>query len=217
MFKVVLHLAIVLSVNSLNITCRFGEIRFWLFELRYTCEVVEVQNLEIVEVTQIIGDHLSDRSHDDVEGLDWDRKIAFSAFPRGLDQFFPNLKAIDLRNNKLTSISYDDLASLYNLGYFAAHGRIESLDGDLFNNSLKLERIYFNNNLIQSVGVNLLSNLNELAEVGFENNPCINIIARSPNQIELLKEQLITQCPELETTDEPETTTTDSPTTDVTN
>lgn len=128
----------------------------------------------------------------------------FSKLPRNLHKFFPNIDAIQISNGALTSISAADLAPFPNLMLFAAElNQIETLDGNLFQNTPKLIWVQFNNNLIYHVGANLLSNLNKLQFAYFGNNPCISITAESPQQIEKLKTELIKKCSSFATTRTP--------------
>lgn len=111
-------------------------------------------------------------------------------------------------NSQFTTISAGDIAPWPNLAVLIVNDNaIAQLDGDLFQQSPRLAFIDFQGNLIENVGANLLSNLNELTFVSFINNPCINEFATTPYQIESLRVQLLTQCPPLdEPTEEPETT-----------
>lgn len=171
----------------------------------YTCRVAGVLNPEVAEVTQILGIHVLGRSNADVKGFRMLYDETFSALPRNLENFFPNLEALDFNHGGLTSISSDDLAPWPKLSVFiVASNKIETLDGDLFQHSPKLTWISFYNNLIRNVGANLLSNLNELKFISFRNNPCISTGAETPDEIESSKAQLFLQCPPLE---EPETAT----------
>lgn len=180
---------------------------------RYTCQAVGAQNLDTVEVTEIIGNHNSGRTNNDIKAFESFIEITTLTFPKGLERFFPNLDSL-LLYNKFNSISAADLAPWPNLNYFLFQTNpITSLDGNLFQNSRRLQQISFYYSSIRNVGANLLSNLNELTRVDFRGNSCIDIEARSPQQIENLKAQLITQCPPLGTTVSPQTTTTVSTTT----
>lgn len=155
----------------------------------------------MAKVTQIIGEHMTGRNHDDVKAFYSYRE--FSALPKHLEKFFVKLDAIEIRNSTVTSISSDDLKSWPNLVLFSAGwNKIKTLDENLFIYSRKLQHIRLNNNLILNVGVNLLSNLNELKDIDFRNNLCINMEASKPEEIENLKTKLITQCPQLSTTEE---------------
>lgn len=60
---------------------------------------------------------------------------------------------------------------------------------------------------LQQVGNDLLTGLNDLVEIDFRQNPCIDVFANAPETIAALKRDLSVSCPPLMTT----TTTTDFP------
>lgn len=168
---------------------------------RYACEIVEVQNAQVPEVTQIIGNHSLGFNNSDVEGFYTYRNDFFTVFPRNLGKFFPNLVAVIIARGNLATVSSDDLAAWSNLTLFSLReNRFETLDGNLFQHSPRLAWISFFNNLINSVEGNLLSNLNDLTYVDFKNNSCINTLAETPAAIEALRNQLYTQCSTVTTT-----------------
>lgn len=184
----------------------------------YTCEVNSGLNpgiTEITEITEIHGNHLPGRSNLDVEAFQTLSMEAFRMMPTGIERFFPNLLLLQFFSGILSSVSSEDLSAWPNLTMFSAQrNKIEILDGDLFQNAPQLKWIDLSSNLIQNVGTNLLSNLNELTYISFIDNPCINSFANTPQEIENLKSQLLTQCPPL-TTEAPNTTVTVPSTTDV--
>lgn len=133
MFKLFQLFAIASPAYSVIITCKFENHFILGYGGRYVCNVMETQNLGIAEVTQIIGNHSADTSHDDVHGFLSFREDLFSTFPKHLDKFFENLDSIRLTSSGLTSITADNLAPWPNLEHLdLSSNRIKSLDGDLF-------------------------------------------------------------------------------------
>lgn len=134
------------------------------------------------------------RNNDNVRVFNSDTTHEFSSFPRNLERFFPNLEMIGILG-PLRSISAEDLAPWPNLILLnLAENSITTLESDLFQNSPKLLYLSFANNSIQTVGVDLLSKLNYLTSADFRGNICIDTFAETPEEIENLKVQLITQC-----------------------
>lgn len=173
---------------------------------RYTCNANEIQNREISHVTQILGNHMPDRSNNNIEGFTTNGDVAFLTFPGDLNSFFPNLLGMGMYGGEISSISSDDLAPWPNLTTFSArNNRFESIDGNLFQNTPRLQYIRLNSNLIRNVGVNLLSHLNGLYVVDFANNTCIDTRAETRYEMEDLIMELIENCPPL-ATPEPSTT-----------
>lgn len=84
-------------------------------------------------------------------------------------QPFPNLLLISLNSNKLVTIY-----------------------GDLLQHTRELRKIHFRNNLIEHVGHHLLTDLNF---ADFRLNLCINALAETPEQIQVMNLQLPIQCP----------------------
>lgn len=195
------------SAIGVVIQCEFEEPR------GYTCRVAEIVNPEVADVTEITGDHFAGQSNVNV-GAFISSDNAFIAFPKNLESFFPNLTYIILSGGRLTTVSSEDLLPWPNLSLFSARENIiETVDGNLFQNSLRLTWIELNSNLIQNVGANLLSNLSRLRIANFVNNTCIDDWAEGAEEIDELKLQLVTQCPPLGITQEPETTESNSSTT----
>lgn len=214
MIKFFLFLVAIISPScSVIIRCRFIDDTWVYVGARYTCEVVGVQMIEIPEVTEIVGDH-ADRSHFHVEGFSTFGKLFFSTFPRNIGQFFPNLVAIGLWGNQLSSISSADLEFLPDLKLLSVRkNKIEGLHKNLFQSVPKLEWISFADNLIQSIEDNLLSDLSNLTFVDFQNNSCINNLATTPEATEDLKTRLSMQCPSNNSNEETNLAATDSPST----
>jgi hypothetical protein len=83
---------------------------------------------------------------------------------------------------------------------------LTNIEGNLFENNPKLVRISFlGNKILQHVGHDLLTGLNDLKEVIFLDNLCISKLARNQTEIRNLNRQLPISCPSL-TTGPPTTT-----------
>lgn len=137
-----------------------------------------IQNQEISEVTEIIEDQQRKDNFDFIYFSAFNKK--FSTFPKGLHKYFPDLRHFTMDNCALTSISSADLAPWPKLYYFSvARNNIKTLDGDLFQNSPSLTIIKFEDNLIETVGINLLSGLPKLRKANFSRNRCIKFSAES--------------------------------------
>lgn len=203
MINLFLLFAIASPAYSASISCEFVNKSWGIDFTIYTCEAFAVQNPEVDEVTEILGDHLTGLSNDDVVAFSEIDYRLFSKVPRDLERFFPNLVALRLQWTGLTTLSSEELAPWPNLEYLdVSINDIEELDADLFQYSPKLRWISFEGNSILKVGIGLLSSLNELTYINFLNNPCINVQAYTPELIENLQQQLLTQCQSVDTTEE---------------
>jgi len=79
------------------------------------------------------------------------------------------LTDLDLSNNKLTSLAFKGTVKLSSLNL--SYNRLEALDSDLFNNLLKLEIIFLNDNLLRTLPPNLFEkDLQSLKHINLSNN-----------------------------------------------
>lgn len=105
----------------------------------------------------------------------------------------------------LESIAPSNLAAWSNLTVIRIiYNDIAYLDGNLFQNNRRLQRIDFFRNYIQNVGANLLANLSELTHAEFRRNDCIDVVADTREAVENLKTQLLIQCPPLAVAEAPQ-------------
>lgn len=188
--------AILTPIVSVEINCLFENVGWSMIELKYSCVVQELRNPEVAEVTHVIGEHETGRENSDVEGFHTDAFGALLMFPRTLARFFPNLVAIALWRNKLTSISSEDFASFPKLELLdLSDNQIETLDGNLFQHTPSLVFVDFASNSLLNIGANLLSNLDNMTYAYFGDNPCSDLMATSREEVETLKIRFVEQCP----------------------
>lgn len=182
---VLLLVAFIPPAFSVAIRCLFYDTNWPAVGFRYTCQVIEILNPEITEVTEILGTHSLGQGNINVQFFTTNGAALFSSFSRNLGSFFPYLVGIQLWGGRLTSISSKDLASWPELVSLLVYDNsIVMLDGDLFQHNLLLESIDVGRNYILNVGENLLSNLTKLTSDDFRINPCINTFATTPSQIQ---------------------------------
>jgi len=135
--------------------------------------------------------HLAGYSNSRVESL-WIEKQPISSLPKGIAQFFPDLKVLTVKNTPLNTISRSDLSPFPNLMHIdSSHNLLEALEGDLFAENPNIVWISFWNNKIRNVGTGLLDNMRNLATVYFNINTCID----RGGQIASLKQDLAQKCP----------------------
>lgn len=201
--KVLLLLAIVSPAYSVIIDCTFQQNTTWvvLGEV-YTCNVQSIENADVGEVTEIIGDHVVGLTLLDVLGFSTNGRNIFATFPRNLETFFPNLIGLGIWGGELSSLTAEDLAPWTNLTelYFSEN-RLTNLDANLFQNAPRLAHITLRDNLIANVGVGLLSNLPELGYINFNNNTCIDTFAYTPEAIDDVRAELLENCPPIDGSD----------------
>lgn len=158
----------------------------------YYCDATFVCLGSQTMIESVRGSHALGKSHFDVNAFMVENKIIKRLY-KGIENFFPNIKAIHIENSRMEEIKADDLKPFLNLTRLTVpSNRLVSIDGDLFKFTPKMQFIYFQNNLIEYVGENLLTNLNidKIIEINFANNVCLNIDADTPQKIQQLIIQL---------------------------
>lgn len=162
----------------------------------YTCEVKVIDSTSDLV---IVGEHNDGKGNSDLEGLNiWNQNL--EKIPQGVDNFFTNVKALQVYSSKLQTITSENLEQFPKLEVISIRKNgIISLDGNLFENTPNLRFIDFSENLIQHIGRDLLKNLNNLSDVRFIANPCINEVA-GREEILYMNENMPLLCPAAKTT-----------------
>lgn len=149
------------------------------------------------------------RTLDDVEWLHLNNRY-LPIIPLNLADFFKNLNILWIENSLLTSISSRDLRPFPRLVYLNLLGnQLTYIDGNLFMYTPLLQVVDFDSNWINQIEHGLVTNLNDLTQLSFLNNVCINQEARGRSAVISLAAQLSVFCPiEIPTTTGLPTTTT---------
>ncbi len=177
---------------SIALNCTYGMQPFTPVGSIYTCQAgILLTGSDIV--TNIYGNHMSNRTDADVQGLAIQSQ-GLQFFPLKIETFFPNIRAIDVYSNSISSISNSHLRSFTGLVHFSViDNPIESLDSDLFRGLPALSYISFNNNTVKNVGHDFFLPLS--GQIFFERNDCIHQRALNAAEIENLRFNLLRQCP----------------------
>lgn len=164
----------------------------------YTCDArVIVFNPNDSNVYGVTPNHLYNSSNDDVQGLLITNQ-RLPAFPKRLERFFPNLKAIYMHNDSLTHVTGDDLRPFPHLTHLTLwKNQIQVLESDLFKYVPHLRLIDFDNNLIIHAGPNVLDSLVNLNYAYFSSNICISrsVTSATLSDLASLKYDLVLKCP----------------------
>lgn len=187
--------------DCIILDCSFDSSTVSTVGTSYHCDA-KVRPGTTESLEQVNGVHLPNKTTADVTSL-WVRYQVVTEIPGNLSIFFPIIKAIYLLGTNLRPVRANDLKPFPNLIFFgSASNRQGTLDADLFKFTPKLRGINFYNTSLEHVGENLLKNLLDLQEAGFQKNPCIDKYTHNPDGIRELKESLSIYCPPL-----PETST----------
>ena len=202
----------VASSRAIILDCEFNFFGWRLVGNIYSCIDFQLNNSvndTSINITEVRGQHIQGLTNEDVNGLGIYYATSLNHFPKNIEAFFPKLTVIMILDGNLASVSADDIKPFPNLKLLSLSShQIVTLDGDLFKHTPKVQGIFFGNNLITNVGHNFLAGLNDLVLVEIQRNPCINVWAETPAEIENLKSELLLRCPPLSTTSETPTTST---------
>lgn len=182
------------NISAVIFDCNFFIAKGGFVGNVYTCKPNVTNSGRLDFLTEVRGNHLQGKEHENVEAIYVLAQI-LHFLPSNLASYFPNLRAIWCYESKLLEISAENLRPFPNLMELGVRtNQLESIDGDLFKHSPKLKWIYFSDNQIQHVGYDLLTDSKDLQAAIFERNPCINANAQGQIAIQELNKLLPIKC-----------------------
>lgn len=191
-------LALVLpSFHCIELNCVYGLYQDWPIKNFYTCKA---ENVNVIDdntsITSVTKSHSLGKANDDVEVFEATQQT-LKFLPKGIQNFFPNLKGITISSSKLRTIRRKDIAKFQKLIFlYVPLNEIRTVDGDLFASNLGIEYISFSSNpLMLHVGHSLLEPLNYLKEVHFTSCNCISKNVQSPLLVDQMSLALAVNCP----------------------
>jgi hypothetical protein len=215
----IVFLSFALTVKGIILNCNYVSKSFTQVEGNlFGCTVTLISVGTIADIEELKGTLAAGKTLEDVEHISAARKTMIT-IPLNLEDFFPNLRAIQLYQMSLETISMEDLKPFPNLEHLnLAANVLTSIPFNLFDFNPKLKLIYLYNNKIATVGQGILDGLNVLVDVQFGGNVCIKSDATTPEELELIKQELLEKCLPAGETIAPKTTTlpTTTPTTTIT-
>lgn len=214
-FSIVIYLLaatlLAFPVKAIQFDCNFGFFSPWIGP-RYTCHATVI-NSSSSALESVTGVHETGRSDDDVEYL-YIRNQNLPFIPEGIANFFRNLDSLAISETSLMSISANDLRPFPRLLFIYLYGQqLTSIDGDLFTYTPHLQQVHFNFNLIQHIGHDLVTGLNNLTILYLQGNVCIDQVAGNRADVLSLGPRLSVFCPPLNIQTTEATTTTEITTT----
>lgn len=169
---IILHIS---AITAIAVDCVYGDIEKWPWETSYyTCNVTsQLKKLTITEVNTAIN---SANANKKKVGLFLVSKESLSKvhfFPIGLDDVFPNLKAINIEYAEMKEIHQKDLKPFADLEMLNLCGnRLEYLEEDLFAHNIKLKAFAADHNKIAYIDPNIFDNLKNLSSLALVGNFC---------------------------------------------
>lgn len=199
----ILFLLFIASASGIQIECEFNFNPDWdpLGPI-YSCSVTSINFSDnSTEIQVVNGTHLDGYSSDDVNMVFFlesnCKTFNLTFFPRGFQNFFPNIIGFYVRGCSIETLNGDELTDFPNLRLWSQmSSNLNRVPGNFFNPTPNIESISFSYNQITRVGENLLDNLTNLYDVNFLSNICISKIASEPSIIPALIELLRAACPD---------------------
>jgi Leucine-rich repeat (LRR) protein len=188
------------SANSqtpqLIFNCQFYTSSWTVIGTRYACKATVETFNGGNELSAVRGNHVSANRDADVRMLLIHDQSHMTKAPRNIGGFFPELVGYEIFDAMIMTISSEDFRGLPNLNLINIQkNRLTVLDGNLFANTRRLQFIGFSENLIENIGTELLTGLNQLVTAIFLRNVCIDRQASTPTQINELRVALPILCP----------------------
>jgi len=178
-----ISLALFGSTKSASLECQFKTEGWGPFTLTYLCSVqnsVNIVSRDAVLIDTISGQHQAGFNNDKVEVVDVYQKGQIYYFPRGLTNFFKNLKGIRIESTGLKEIHQSDLKDYSKLVALWFYGNdLEVLEENLFEFNPNLEWLLVWSNKITHIDPFVFVKLIKLKTLYLISNPCINTFAEN--------------------------------------
>jgi len=154
--------------------CTFGFIQTNYFGNVYTCRILNQAFPDLSQLT-FFGDHLQGKSNINVDYIVIHNCITYKV-PKGLTNFFPNLKIMLIQNSNLQELRREDFDEYKNLKVFSCiENPILFLPGNLFHDLKEIESVVFIRNQLKVIEPNILDGLTKLTNVSFAAEPNFDI------------------------------------------
>lgn len=202
-------LSLFATTLAIKFNCQFERITWNLIGSSYSCLTVPTNINKNQTLTGVTGNHHPDNSNVNVTLLLIYDCSAVTFVPQGIHSFFPNIAGLIMDSCNISTLNGNELNDYNHLQWISlASNNIAHIPGDLFSQNSNIRFAHFHNNVINSVGENLLISLESFQQAHFWDNLCINDAASNVASIPLLIANLRDNCaiPE-DTTTLPSTTT----------
>jgi hypothetical protein len=170
-------ICLIVASSSTNIKCDYESHEYYVVGSVYHCDINSNPNIitkESAESSEIIGEHLSSKSNDDVTGIGAYKETIYY-FPKAF-RVFKNLKAIQIAYCGLKEIHQSDLLTFSNLAYFFVYGNeIKVIEKGLFDYNPDLQVVGFQETAIVHIDPNVFDHLTKLTHFWLDEVPCVDM------------------------------------------
>lgn len=197
-FITLFTLVIIINFSSgLNIECDFKMLSGKSEEF-YSCVTQGLVTDEFTDyVEEVNGPHIEGKTNEDVLNFYVvDQEAEY--FPGGLSHFFPNLKAITIKNSSLKYIFKSDMSEHQKITFLdVSSNEIETIGSKVFEENPLLEEIHLERNKLSKISDDLLDSLESDRQVIFLfDNVCIKTDLSLPKpSLKEIKELIKENCP----------------------
>lgn len=161
----------------------------------YQCQTHPLNVESSQYVTSVTGIHLANKTNNDVAAIHISKCNDLTYIPKGLVNVFPNLIGVYLQGCGISSLNGTELIEYPLLQLFALElSPLQHVPGNLFEHNPDIFFVSFTDNTIRSTGRELLTNLDKLSEIYFENNTCISANVTTMQGVPGFIEKLNNQC-----------------------
>lgn len=200
MKNLIFLLAIISTTQAVSLHCNFTDTVQINLPFAYTCymPIVTITN-DTEYLTEVTGDHIYNRTNEDVDLIYIINVPDLTFVPRGIENHFPNLIGIYIRDCDIKTLRGDELHPFEDLEWvsFRYNPNLQRIPGNFFEKTPKVHTIYFYDNDIRHVGENLLDSLNNLRYVNFLWNYCIDKSGNGTEQIQIVIDALKSDCEDI--------------------
>lgn len=179
--------------RSFSLNCSYSTGIYSYTGSTYICVGALLSDEDNDTLESIVGIHESGKNNDNVQGIKIESQNMVY-FPYNIEASFPNIIVLYFPFNLISTISNDDLTPFPNLVVLYLYSNnITSLDSDLFSGLSSLQYINLEYNQIKNVGHDLF--LPDTGDIYFKSNSCIDMNAKTAEEIISLKLNLLVKCP----------------------
>lgn len=200
LLKIFLIFIVVTQSESMILDCTYSDYKEgeWLtrgpgYQCVSTVNLLDDSDPSVV--SNVTGNHAEGKTNNDVDAF-WIYGQGIKSVPKGIEAFFPNLKAITFGNNKITAVTRDDIRVFTTLEYLSFYdNELTMLDDDLFTSSPTLLYVELGTNQIRNIEKNTFKPLKSLTTLRMDKNSCIDKNAFTREEVQSLTSSLPESCP----------------------